>query len=119
MNPGRQRGLLRLAVVLLVGLAALFWAIGQRSRTLTIENRSEQSIPELNVTIAGQTQTFHNVKAGEEVAAPCPPRGDDRFSVDGRLADGTRLRANGRIGDSLHFLLLPGGQLQPRRKGSP
>lgn len=119
MNPGRQRWLLRLAVVLLVGLVALFWAVGQRSRILTIENRSEQSIPELNITIANQIKKFQNVKAGEEVSAPCPPRGEDRFSVDGRLADGTRLRANGRIGDSLHFLLLPGGQLQPRRKGSP
>ncbi len=91
MIPGRQRWLLRLAVVLLVGLVALFWAVGQRSRTLTIENRSQQSIPELNITIAGQTKKFRNVKAGDEVSASCPSGGGDRFRVDGRLADGTRL----------------------------
>lgn len=117
MNPGRQRWLLRLAVVILIGLLALFWAVGQRTRSLTIENRSEQSIPELNISLAGQTQTFQDVKAGAEVTVPCSARGADRFTVEGRLADGTRLRANGRIGDSLHFFLLPGGQLQPRRKG--
>ncbi len=119
MVPGRQRWLLRLAVVLLVGLVALFWAVGQRSRILTIENRSQQSIPELNITIAGQTKKFQNVKAGAEVSAPCPSGAEDRFTVDGRLADGTLLRSNGRIGDSLHFLLLPNGDLQPRPKGSP
>jgi hypothetical protein len=118
MNPRRNRWLLRLAVVLLVGLIALFWAVSERTRSLTIENRSEQSIPVLNITIAGQTKTFQNVKAGDEVTVPCSARGDDRFTVDGQLADGTRIRANGPIGDSPHFLLLPGGQLELRRKGS-
>ena len=116
MNPTRSRWLLRLAVVLIVGLLALFWAIGEHTRTLTIENRSEQSIPEMKLSIAGQVRTFQNVKAGEQVTMPCPARGDDRFTVEGRLADDTRIRANGRIGDSLDFLLLPGGLLQPRPK---
>jgi hypothetical protein len=119
MNPHRNRWLLRLTVVFVVALLALFWAVGEHTRTLTIENRTEQSIAELNVSIGGQTQTFQNVKAGEQMTAQCPARGDDRFTVEGRLADGTRIRANGRIGDNLDFVLLPGGQLQPRRKGSP
>jgi hypothetical protein len=117
MNPHGKRWLIRLAILLIVGLIALFWSVGQLSRTLTIENRSEQSIAELKITISGQARTFANVKAGAEVSAPCPASGDGRFTVEGKLADGTRLRANGRIGDNLYFFLLPGGQLQPRGKG--
>ncbi|MGH7172333.1 MAG: hypothetical protein ACRELG_18810 [Gemmataceae bacterium] len=118
MNPGRSRWLLRLGVVLIVGLLALFWAVGQHTRTLTIENRSEQSIPELKISLGDQVRTFHNVKAGEQVTAPCPARAADRFTVKGRLANGNLILANGRIGDSLDFVLLPGGLLQERRKAS-
>lgn len=117
MNPSRKRWLIRLAILLIVGLIALFWSVGQRSRNLTIENRSEQSIAELKITIAGQTKTFQNVKAGAEVSAPCPAQGDALFTVEGKLADGSLVRVNGRIGDSLYFFLLPGGLLQPRGKG--
>lgn len=117
MNPGRSRWLLRLAVVLVVGLLALFWAVGQRTRTLTIENRSEQSA-ELTITIGGQTRTFQNVKAGEQVNVPCQARDGDPFTVEGRLAGDTRIHFFGRIGENLDFVLPPGGQLQPRRKAS-
>ncbi len=117
MNPNYKRWLIRLAVVLIVGLAGLLWSVRQQDRTLTIENRSEQSIAELNITIASQTKTFQNVKAGDQVSAPCPARGDDRFTIEGRLSDGTRVRANGRINESLYFFLLPDGQLQRRGKG--
>jgi hypothetical protein len=84
---------------------------------LTIENRSEQSIDELKITIAGHTQTFQNVKSGAEVAAPCPASGSELpYTVEGKLSDGNILRSSGQIRDSLHFLLLPDRQLHPRPK---
>lgn len=119
MNPHRSRWLLRLAIVLVLGLLALFWAVGEHTRTLTIENRSEQAIAELKITLGGQTRAFQNVKANDRVTVPCQARGDDRFTVEGQLVNDTRIRANGRIGDSLDFVLLPGGQLVPRKKASP
>jgi hypothetical protein len=118
VNNGRSRWLIRLGIVLLLALAALLWAIATRRPSLEIENRSEQSIAVLRVTIAGQTRTFENVSSGAQVAMPCPSRGEEVFRIEGKLADGTRIRANGRIADDLHPLLLPGGELQPRRKGS-
>ena len=117
MNPLRSRWLLRLAVVLIVGLLALFWAVGQ-PRTMTVENRSEQSIPELKISIGDQTRTFQNVKAGDRVTVPCSARGGEQVTVKGRLANGTIIRYNGRIGDNLDYVLLPGGLLEPRRKDS-
>lgn len=118
MNPNRSRWWFRLAIVLLVGLLALFWAVSQNTRTLKIENRSEQSIPELKITVGGQSQTFKNVARGGQVTVPCPAGGDDHFTVDGRLADDSRIRANGPIREGLDFLLLPDGSLLPRPKSS-
>lgn len=117
MNPGRSRWLLRLAVVLVVGLLALFWAVGQRSRTLMIENLSEQSA-ELKISVASQPPTYQNLKAGEQLNVPCQARDGDRLTVEGHLSSDTRIHFYGRIGDNLDFVLLPGGQLQPRRKTS-
>jgi hypothetical protein len=116
MNPSHKRWLVRLAVVLIVGLVALFWTVREQDRTLTIENRSQQSIVELKITISGQSTTFQDVKSGAKVLVPCPASGDGMFTVEGKLADGTRPRATGRIDDNMYFFLLPGGQLQQRGK---
>ncbi|HTU21120.1 MAG TPA: hypothetical protein VMG10_23910 [Gemmataceae bacterium] len=118
MNPRRNRWLLRLAVVLVVGILALFWAVGERTRTLTIENLAQQPISELKITVGAQTRTFQDVEVGKKVTVPCQVRGDERFTVEGRLTDDTRIRANGRIGDNVDYVLLPGGSLEPRRKAS-
>jgi hypothetical protein len=114
----RPRWLVRLAVVLLVALAALFWTIVMQRASLEIENRSEQSIAELHVTIAGQTSDYQNVPAGASVSVPSPVRGEAAVRVTGKLANDTRIFFQGRMSDSLHFILLPGGQLEPRRKGT-
>ncbi len=116
MNPTNKRWLIRLAVLLLVGLGALFWSVGKLGRDLTIENRSEQEIAELKITIAGQVTTFANVKPGGEVSVPSPQSGEGQFILQGKFADGNLFRVRGQIRDNLHFLLLPGGQLQPRPK---
>jgi hypothetical protein len=115
MKVGRNRWLLRLAIVLVAGLAVLLWLIGQRTRSLVIENRSGQAIDLLRVTIGDQTSTFHDVATGKDVTATGNAKGDDHYSVDGQLADGTRIRSSGLIGENNHFLLLPDGSMVKRR----
>jgi hypothetical protein len=116
MNRGRWRWLLRLAIASIASLIVLLLAFGGRTRNLTVENRSRQSIAELNITVGGRSKRFENVREDAEVTAPFSWGGDDRFQVEGRLANGTRVRANGRLGDTRRFLLLPGGLLQPQQK---
>ncbi len=115
MNPGRKRWLLRLAIVIVAGLVALLWFSGQRTRDLAVENRSGQSIASLQVTVAGQTSTFRDVADGARVTAAYQAREDDAFRMDGRLADGTRIRASGLLGERTQFLVLPGGQIAPKK----
>jgi hypothetical protein len=117
MNPGRKRWLLRLAVVILAGLAALLWFSGPRPRDLAVENRSGQSIASLQITVAGQTNAFRDVADGASVTAAYQARDDDSFRMDGRLADGTRIRASGMLGERTQFLVLPGGQIVPKKAG--
>ncbi len=121
MNPGRRRWLLRLAAVLVLALIGLLWAVRQGASDLVIENRSEQTIAHLKVTLAGQTHTFRDVRTGSEVTAPCRAGNGDHFSLDGQLADGTRIRADGVLRDSTHFLVLPGGGVtfRPKSKNAP
>lgn len=118
MNPRYSRWLLRLAVVLILGLLGLFWAVSHRTSSLSIENQSQQSIVKVHITIGGQTQSFHDVKPGARLTAEGPARSGDHFSVKGQLADTTLIAANGPVGDRLDFILLPNGHLQPRPKNS-
>ncbi len=117
MDQGRKRWLIRLAVVLVVGLAGLWWTVAERTRNLVVENHSGQKVAFLEVTLAGQTHTFRDVATGAQRTAPCEAKDGDRFRVEGKLADETRIRANGMIGESLHFLVLPGGEVKFRSKG--
>jgi hypothetical protein len=118
MNRGRVRWLLRLAALLVAGLAVLLWATGRRSSLLTVENRSGQSIAFLRITIAGETKSFNDVPSGTEVTAPFQVRSDDRFTLEGRLEDGTMVRGHfgyvlqGLTRESVHFLVLPGGEIK-------
>lgn len=118
MNPRSSRWLLRLAMVIIVALLGLFWAVSQRTYSLTIENLSEQPIAEVSISMGGQTQTFHDVKPKAKATAEFPAHGGDRFLVKGQLADKTLISANPPASANLEFILLPGGQLQERRKGS-
>lgn len=115
MKLGRNRWLLRLAIVLIGGLAVLLWLINQRTRSLVLENRSGQTIDLLRITIGDQTNTFRDVGTGKDVTATGPIKGDDHYSVDGQLADGTRIRSSGVIDENNHFLLLPDGSMVKRR----
>ena len=119
MDRSRYRWILRLAIVLVVGLIALLWAVGQQTRTLTIENQAQQTIASLQIILGGETRRFENVAAGREVRAEGKGQGEESYTVVGELANGTRIRSSGRIKESVQFLLLPDGQLQPKpqRKG--
>jgi hypothetical protein len=121
IRRGRYRWLLRLAVVLVAGVAALVYLISQRSRrVLTIENRSGQPIATLRVTLAGQTSSYQDVRVGVRVTVPQGENADDRFTLEGRLADGTMLRGRGVLGKGAALVVLPGGQVVvPQRDGSP
>src|SRR5947208_957772 len=70
-RQGPYRWPLRLAVVLAAGLAAFVWFARQRAEQhLTVENRSGRPIPELQVTVAGQSTTFRDVASGAQVSSP-------------------------------------------------
>jgi hypothetical protein len=114
MNPTRKRTLLRVAIVLVAGLAVLVWAIGNRSRDFVVENHSGQRIARLSVTVAGQTSTFQDIAVEGQVTGTFKAGNDDRFTLDGRLADDTRIRASGKAGENFHFLILPGGEVKFR-----
>lgn len=125
---GRYRWPLRLAVLVIAGLALLGWAYAERSRNvLTVENRSGQTISLLHITAAGQTSEFRDVASGAEVTASFRIKGDDHFAVEGRLADGTLIRGqfrsvtSGMSGERAHLVVLPGGQIvfRPGGKTSP
>ncbi len=119
MNPTRKRTMLRLGVVLLAGLAVLIWTLAHRSRSVVIENHSGQTIKVLKVTLAGETKTFQDVPDGKPMTDTFTAGGDALLTVEGRLANDTRIRFSGKAGDNLHFLILPGGAMVPRpRKGA-
>jgi hypothetical protein len=118
MDRSRYRWVLRLAIVLVLGLIALLWTLSQRGRTLSIENHAEQPITTLQITLGGDTFTFKDVASRAEVTATSKGHGEVSWSVEGKLANGSLIRGNGKIKDSLQLLLLPDGNLQekPKRK---
>jgi hypothetical protein len=115
MKLGRKRWLVRMAIVLIAALAALLWFVGERPHDLSVENHSGQPIASLKITVAGQTSTFRDVKDGTEVSAPYRARNGDHCSMEGQLADGTRIRFMGAIGERMQFLVLPGGQIAQKK----
>jgi hypothetical protein len=115
-NRGRSRWLIRIAILVVAGIAFAVWAVQRESPGLTVENRSGQAIAVLHVKVGGETSTFQDVPAGRELKVPLANGGDTPFEVDGQLADGTRLR--GRFGAGAApgkpratLVILPGGQI--------
>lgn len=121
MNPGRSRWLLRLAILIAVGGAFLIWANYKREQSvLTIQNRSGQSISQLEATLAGETQTFKDVRDGSDVRVS-PIKMDAPLVLTGRLADDTRIKASfgqipaGPSGEPPTLIVVPGGQIMVRQ----
>lgn len=117
MNPNRRRWLLRIAAVLVLGLIGLLWALGEHSEPLIVENHSGQTILQLKLLLGEQNIAFQDVRENEKVTAQCRARKGDHFTVEGLLADKTRIRVSGILGDSLYFLVLPKGDVVFRPKG--
>ncbi len=121
MKQGRSRWLLRLAVLIAVGGAVLIWANQKRTQSvLIIQNRSGQSISRLEATLAGETQTFENVRDGSDVRIS-PIKMDAPLVLTGRLADDTRIKASfghipaGPSGEPPTLIVVPGGQIMVRQ----
>jgi hypothetical protein len=121
MTQGRYRWFLRLAILLAVGGAALLWVYQKRAQSvLTIQNRSGQSISRLEVTLAGETQTFENIREGSERQVNLITN-DATLILVGRLADDTRIKANfgqipvGPSGEPQTLIVVPGGQIMVRQ----
>jgi hypothetical protein len=110
-----------LAVLAVASIGLVWWYARNHSPNyLTVENRSGEAIAVLRITAAGETKTFRDVSEKTTKASPFPVQHGDHFVVEGRLADGTRIRTNGIISESsMHVIILPGGQVQfrpaPRR----
>jgi hypothetical protein len=121
MNPGRSRWLLRLAILIAVGGAFLIWANYKREQSaLIIQNRSGQTISTLEVTLAGESQTFENIPEGSDRRVT-PIRMEAPFTLTGRLADDTQIRASfgqipvGPAGEPPTLIVVPGGQIMVRQ----
>jgi hypothetical protein len=87
--------MLKWIAVLLLPVAVLSlllwgaWACLQNR--LVVENTSGQPIAVLKITIAGETILLQDIPAGTAVSCRFPIGSDDHFTVDDRLADGTRI----------------------------
>ncbi|SRR5579885_2966719 len=110
--PGRRRWILRLAAVLVAGLAVLLWATQQRpAKVLNIENKSGGPITSLRVTVAGNTTAIREVPPGATVPVPFGDNSDGRFVVDGDLPGG-KLHGQGKAAEGLTVIVQPGGQIK-------
>ncbi len=118
MDRTRYRWPLRAIPLLLVLAALAIWAVrSARPERLTVENQSGQAIPFLRITVAGEAGTFHDIAAGETIAAPFDIRGEEPFTVEGKLADGTLIRSSGLSAAGLSVRILPAGKIDLRRGG--
>jgi hypothetical protein len=109
---GRRRWLLRLAALLVAGLAVLLWATQQRpAKVLNVENKSGGPITSLRVTVAGKTTAIREVPPGATVPAPFGDSGDAQFVVDGDLPGG-KLHVLGKAEEGLTVVVQPGGQIK-------
>jgi hypothetical protein len=118
MDRRRYRWTLRIAAVLVGGVAFVLWAIQPPSpNLLTIANQSTQPIAVLNITVAGQRSVFKDVAVGAEVSAPLPANGEAKFTVEGRLANGTLIRGKGLAVKQLSFVVQPSGGLTLKQAG--
>jgi hypothetical protein len=122
MNRGRSRWLFRLGVPLVLGVGALVWFAVQESQVvLTFENHSGEVVSVLEVTAGGKTTALRDVAAGAQASAAIPA---GHFDVDGRLADGTRIRGHfgqlsGPAANRPRLVILPGGELRLRQGDKP
>jgi hypothetical protein len=108
-----RRRLVRLAVQLAAGSGLLAWTTWRQMQTgLIVENRSGQPVAQLQVSVGNATASVPVVPGGEETTLPAAFRGGGAFTLEGRLADGTRIKAAGRAEANSRFIILPGGEVR-------
>jgi hypothetical protein len=113
IRQSRYRWVLRLAVVAVAGLAMLLWSLTRQSdNTLAVENRSNQRIAILQVTLAAKPTAFRDIAPG--ATARVRLVAGDSVAVDGKLADGTLIRWHGTPPEGATLVVLPGGQIEVR-----
>jgi hypothetical protein len=111
----QRRWLLRLAIPVVAAVAVLVWALERSQNVVTIDNQSGQPIATLQLTRGGEAKCFQDIPAGRPITAVTKAGGP--FTVEGRLADGTFIRARfGEVEARVELVLLPGGQLQFRKR---
>jgi hypothetical protein len=111
--------MVKLAVVLVAGLALGLWAYLRDSRAaLVIENRSKQPIAVIRVTVSEAIRFFEDVPPGGDVSVPLKARGEEQLSVEGKLADGTLIRGRWKkIPEGRRLVVGPGGSLAEPARG--
>jgi hypothetical protein len=110
-----------LRIALGVGIVALLGGLVIHASTrndVEVENRSGQVISTLLIRMGGQTLRFDNLADGStQSATRGGVRGDDHFTLEGQLADGTRIRwsggyvTGGMYGSKDRFRVEPGGNV--------
>jgi hypothetical protein len=110
-GPSRRRWILRLAALLVAGLAALLWATQQvPGKVVYVQNKSGGPITSLRVTVAGKTTAVREVPPGATVPAPYGDDAEAKLVIDGDLPGG-KLHFLGTAKEGYTAVVEPGGQI--------
>jgi len=105
------------ATVVLLAPAILAWLHVVRN-VLVVDNRSEQEVTYLTITVTEENIVFANLSPGASVSSTFRIRHDDDFHVVGQLADGTAISGdfgyvtNGMFGEHARFVIQPDGAIE-------
>jgi hypothetical protein len=117
-GSNRRRWILRLAALLVAGIAALLWATQQRAaRGIVIDNESGATISSLEVTVAGKTTTLGDLPSGRKATAPFGTSGDESFVFDGKLRGGKLHGGGPKAVEGLTLVIQPDGNVVFRQPG--
>ena len=111
MERGRNRWVIRLAVVVVAAAGMLVWALQARGG-LTISNQSGQKIVILKLTAAEQTIILRDLAVGADETVPFVVKANDPAVLEGNLADGRLIRVQGPAGDWRKLVILPNGEVK-------
>jgi hypothetical protein len=122
MDLSRYRWKSRLFIVLVAGLAALVWTFTRQGQQepLVIENQSGVPIVVLQVTVDGDTKSYHDVPALGTVTTSMEVKPDAKGKVEGKLADGSLLRSSfsgSAASEGAHLVILPKGDITFKKPG--
>lgn len=115
---GRRRWLIRIALVVVIAMLGLVWAEREKERhRLVVENHSGGVLTRVEIKAGdNDSSSFTNVKDGESVVAPFSVDDGEKYAI--RIAGKTGINHNfGVLGDTRHFIVLPGGQIVAQGKG--